>query len=69
MQKTRRGIRLVIVCLLAMMCALPSCLFCSFNNRAVAKANNELKLHFIDVGQGDCIFVELPDGKNMIATI
>ena len=27
---------------------------------------DDLKIHYIDVGQGDCTFIELPDGKNMI---
>lgn len=30
------------------------------------KSENELLIHFVDVGQGDCIILQLPDDKNMI---
>ncbi len=38
------------------------------DKQAVARAeeNGELKVHFVNVRQGDCIIIELPDGKNMI---
>ena len=30
------------------------------------RAENELRIHFIDIGQGDATLIELPDGKTML---
>ena len=31
-----------------------------------ARKEGELKIHFLDVGQGDCTVLEFPDGRSMI---
>lgn len=33
---------------------------------SLERAEGELQINFIDVGQGDCILIKLPDGKHML---
>lgn len=36
------------------------------NNQSLVWGEGELQIHFIDVGQGDCILILFPDGKEML---
>jgi competence protein ComEC len=36
------------------------------NDQSLVWGEGELQIHFIDVGQGDCILILLPDGKDML---
>lgn len=37
-----------------------------FGITTIPTADGELNVHFVDIGQGDFIIIQLPDGKNMI---
>lgn len=60
---TKRKILIVIV---AFIIAITGYFFEGKEEFIPEKNNNDIRVHYIDVGQGDCIFVELTGGKNML---
>jgi competence protein ComEC len=72
-EKKIRLIKIVALCV-ALAILLGFCLFSAFYPPATWKyyvkkpkvskrENGEMRIHFLDVGQGDCTLIELPDGK------
>lgn len=71
----RKMKRVKTVCLCAVLLALLFlCVFSAFvppdtwkyhvgKPKITARLDGQMRIHFLDVGQGDCILVELPDGK------
>lgn len=56
------------ICLCALLCLITLC-SCTLQfglDDGKSESQKDLKVHFIDVGQGDSIFVELPNGQNML---
>ena len=72
-EKKLRVIRLVALCVV-LTAVVGLCAFSAFRPPdtwkyyvkkpdVVKRADGELRVHFLDVGQGDCTLIELPDGK------
>lgn len=60
-------------CLIKIILSVLSCAFllcsCSFRfniNDSDSKSENDLVVHYLDVGQGDSIFIELPSSETML---
>ncbi|MBQ8885424.1 MAG: MBL fold metallo-hydrolase [Clostridia bacterium] len=72
MKRTAGIVLAAVLFLLAGLCVF-ACIYPAetwkyyFSNPKIEKRNQgELRIHFIDVGQGDCTLLELPDGRSMI---
>ena len=65
MKKKSSLIALIIVFALSF-CWLIGCSSSKQTTTQTPSANGTVKAHYIDVGQGDCEFIELPDGETML---
>lgn len=58
---TRKGFIAILLTVLLILCS------CTVQQQVIAPMNEgEMRVHFLDVGQGDSMLIQLPNGKSML---
>lgn len=66
MMLKRNCILVILAVIFAGLCGCEYSVDLNFSQKTEPKAVNEIRVHYIDVGQGDSTFIELSDGKSML---
>jgi beta-lactamase superfamily II metal-dependent hydrolase len=75
-KQKHRKVKIIILSVVAVLIAVLTVLSCFIPTgtwkyrvslpKVGVRADGELRMHFLDVGQGDATIIELPDGKSML---